>query len=203
MGCDIHLYVEVYNETKQAWEEYVSLIPNPNYVPIRATGNLVDIYRKQEFRRKADEWGSPHLKMVEKRFYEGRSYSLFSLLADVRNDGTIEPISEPKGLPDDLSPEIQKLSDEWGIDGHSHSYFTLGDLLDVDWTGSMGSKCVTDDLGWYRKWYSEFIVSDNKNSLTLNNCKALLAGSFMDTIEDLKEIGKPPENIRIVFWFDN
>ncbi len=36
----------------------------------------------------------------------------------------------PKGLPDNVSIEVKTESDEWGIDGHSHSFLTLKELLD-------------------------------------------------------------------------
>lgn len=74
--------------------------------------------------------------------YDGRNYSLFAMLADVRNGvgfaGSdtgvpVTPIDKPRGLPDDVSPAIRKESDDWGVDGHSHSFFTLAELLAVDW----------------------------------------------------------------------
>ena len=64
--------------------------------------------------------------------YHGRHYYLFGILAGVRHD-IVEPISEPKGLPDDLSPEVAANARWWDIDGHSHSYFTLEELQAVDW----------------------------------------------------------------------
>ena len=57
----------------------------------------------------------------EKRIYIGRCYSLFALLANVRNYAEITPISNPRGLPNDVSEIVKEMSDQWGCDGHSHS----------------------------------------------------------------------------------
>ena len=77
----------------------------------------------------------------------GRNYDLFAILADVRNghgfagcdtgDGFV-PISEPKGLPDDMDEHTREaLSDE-----HTPSYVTLTELLDYDWSQT------TKHRGW-------------------------------------------------------
>ena len=76
--------------------------------------------------------------------YNGRNYNLFAILANVRNgrgfagcdtgDGFI-PIDMPRGLPIDVSPQVDNESNGWGVDGHSHSWFTLEELLEYDWEG--------------------------------------------------------------------
>jgi hypothetical protein len=64
------------------------------------------------------------------------------MLADVRNGSgfagidtgdRIVPISQPRGVPDDVSKEFGKEIESWDIDGHSHSWFSLAELLAVDW----------------------------------------------------------------------
>jgi hypothetical protein len=64
--------------------------------------------------------------------YNGRNYVLFSLLADVRNSGRITPISIPRGVPKDASEAYKRAVNEYGCDGHSHSYLMLDELLSVD-----------------------------------------------------------------------
>jgi len=70
-----------------------------------------------------------------------RNYDVFSILADVRNgygfggcktgEGLI-PISEPKGLPNDLSVGLlEQIEDDWGF--HSHSWLTLRELQEYDY----------------------------------------------------------------------
>ena len=134
MGCDIHLYVEK-----------------------RISGIWFS----------ADEWTQdkyetePKLEVAYKnRFYSGRNYDLFAILANVRNgsgfagvktgDG-FNPICMPLGLPPDVTPEVRDDSNRWGDDGHSHSYLTVAELLAYDWTQS------TRQQGWldaasYCKW---------------------------------------------------
>jgi hypothetical protein len=57
-----------------------------------------------------------------------RCYDLFARLANVRNDGSITPICEPRGTPKDTSV---KLDDDGGFSG---SWLTLEELLAHDWS---------------------------------------------------------------------
>ncbi len=134
MGCDIHFFVE----TKQ---------PDGTW---KADG---------EFQRDEDgEW----MSQIGRSLYCGRNYNLFAILADVRNgrgfagiktgDG-FNPISDPRGVPDDASHEYKAIVDQWDGDGHSHSHHSLRQLLDFDWTQ------VTTCQGWcdmaeYLPWAS-------------------------------------------------
>lgn len=74
--------------------------------------------------------------------WTGRNYNLFAMLADVRNGRGFagiptgegfEPISEPRGIPEDAHPETVKFMERMGVDGHSHTYFTLRELREYDW----------------------------------------------------------------------
>ena len=70
----------------------------------------------------------------------GRNYILFAALAGVRNYYNIKPISEPRGIPDDISYDPDKTYDEEGkrlpgaldLGDHSFSWLTLRELLDWD-----------------------------------------------------------------------
>lgn len=66
-------------------------------------------------------------------WYTHRNYFVFSCLADVRNDEHITPIDSPRGLPPDVSPTVYADSEEWGIDGHSHSWLTIDELSAWTW----------------------------------------------------------------------
>lgn len=112
MGCDIHLYAE-----KREGDKWVTLD------------------------RWIDKYGDGLCVPYKEQFYSGRNYNLFSILADVRNGRGFagcktgegfNPISAPRGTPDDSCEEYKNIaSDE---DGHSHSYFTVAELMAYDWT---------------------------------------------------------------------
>jgi len=53
----------------------------------------------------------------------------------------ITPIAEPRGLPENVSAEVKAESDEWGIDGHSHSWLTLAELDAVPWQKNLVRLC--------------------------------------------------------------
>ncbi len=57
-----------------------------------------------------------------------RFYAAFAKLAGVRGNGVEIPISEPKGLPEDLSSVTQVLIDQWGDGGHSHSWLSAEEV---------------------------------------------------------------------------
>lgn len=132
MGCDIHFYVE-----KKIDGQWVT----------------------------ADEWGDDKYdegrKTVDykKQFYSGRSYNLFAILANVRNGRGFagiktgegfNPIDDPRGTPEDCCPEYRTMMDDYGCDGHSHSYFTLAELLAYDWTQVTTQQGYVDVVEWAR-----------------------------------------------------
>lgn len=147
MGADIHLYVEkkVSAETvgvtdagigvvqaphgeSQKWVPRGKLQPNEDKDPDNY--DLTNPAERAEYEAQPDEIIGPDYDI-----YGSRNYSVFAMLANVRNDGSLTPIDDPRGLPDDVSTEIQAASDRWDLDGHSHTYFTLRELLEVDWDG--------------------------------------------------------------------
>lgn len=119
MGCDIHFYVERVEDG--AWASADRWTPDGD-----------------------SEANEPPVTLDYKdSFYHDRNYDLFAILAGVRNgrgfagcdtgDGFV-PISEPRGLPEDLSPQVRAEAERWDGDGHSHSWLTVQELLDYDWT---------------------------------------------------------------------
>lgn len=133
MGCDIHLYVEkkingVWT-SQDKWHTYS-----------RAGWNYATI-----------EYAD--------RFYSERNYDLFAILANVRNGygfaftktgGGLTPIALPKGVPSDVSLEVLRDIEEWSGDGHSHSYFTLKELLEYDWTKVTNKEGYVSLESWLR-----------------------------------------------------
>jgi hypothetical protein len=122
MGCDIHIKAEVREGNE--WNIVGRVFKN--------------LYWKEETEGDYTYYFGP----LTDEPYEGRSYNLFSILADVRNDRGFagistgegfEPIAMPRGVPDDASPEYRALVERWGIDGHSHSWLTLDELKTFPW----------------------------------------------------------------------
>lgn len=120
MGADIHVCVEQMVDGV-GWERAESPVPNRWY-------GFSDSDEEPEF--VYDDW------------FSSRNYSLFAMLADVRNGygfagvdigDQVEPISKPRGIPDDASASTKKEVDWWGCDGHSHTWFSAGDLVAVPW----------------------------------------------------------------------
>ena len=118
--------------------------------------------------------------------YDNRNYYAFSVLADVRNSYDIVPISEPRGIPEDCCYPIRHKVDSMGSDGHSHSYFTLKELLEVDWSKY---QCIAN----YKDWDGVEKTVDRTGWMN----------DFLDAIEKMKQIDPDPENVRCVFFFDN
>lgn len=235
MGCDIHVHAEhqiMGPDRKPMWE----MLERPE----------IELYYYPDTMR------APAMGHY---WYWGRNYNLFSMLADVRNgtkpgttppawkslfggdldaeDDWIEPISEPRGLPDDVTPAIKAESDEWGIDGHSHSWFTLAELQSVDWERPITLR------GWvnareYLNWKAEgspnswcaAVGGGGVRHLTHDQMDAALAagdtdGAYAkvewtrtwreaagpDWFECLERLAKfthdDGNDVRIIFWFDN
>jgi len=63
---------------------------------------------------------------------DSRNYKRFAALADVRNHESsgIEG-QKPKGIPEDVSETTKYHIDEWGNDGHSHSYLSLEEAVHI------------------------------------------------------------------------
>ena len=126
--------------------------------------------------------------------FNWRSYVMFSIFADVRNRLYVTPISDPKGLPLDseyLNTSRLNVWEKGGeayipnslrneiyrdLDFHTESYITLSELLRYD--------------------YDQIIESEDET------LREYLNPLFFKNIEEMKTLGEP-EDVRIVFYFDN
>lgn len=158
--------------------------------------------------------------------FDDRNYELFATLADVRNYGYIKPISEPRGLPEDIHYITKELADSWGDDGHSHSYYTLKELMDymtnaptITYSGMISEEqcqdldkyniyptfwCLSTTMDGYthRTW----TVPDDNVPILIEAMKKRCAEEYFiyEWCKDYEEqIKKQADNFRIVFWFDN
>ncbi len=177
MGCDIHFYTEV----KTTNYKYHGP-RDENELSENRDSNLDHVLDNKDIKPRwitTDTWeqeddGSWSIS-YDKRFYSGRNYFLFSVLADVRNGYNITPLSDPRGIPNDCCYPIKFISEYWNGDGHSHSYFTLKELMDIDWS----------------KYEDRGIGSGN------------WLDGFKNSINKMKLLSDDPNNVRCVFFFDN
>jgi len=145
MGTDIHLFVEKKNKETNRWELIEGENPRISFyqrwLDDIQSGKRTDVHNIDYCQEELKELeGSP--LVTEGWVYDGRNYDLFGMLADVRNGRGFagiktgegfKPISLPKGLPDDLSEELENDRDSIEDFYHSHSYLTVEELLAYDW----------------------------------------------------------------------
>lgn len=129
MGCDIHVYMERWTNSNK--------YDGPKDLTEDRDNKLNELLENEPttFRWvSVDKWnydGNGWRTNWQDLYYDGRNYQLFSILADVRGD--YSPIVEPRGIPEDASTGYKYMCDRWDGDAHSHSYYTLTELLNVNW----------------------------------------------------------------------
>lgn len=109
-----------------------------------------------------------------------RNYKLFEKMAGVR--GSVEnAISPPRGIPDDSSFTTIFDSDAWGSDGHSHSWISSKELLELsEWQEKNGA-------GWTEQEWNKWLFGNN----------------YSDFQKYPDSRPKGVEDVRFIFWFDN
>ncbi len=245
MGADLHCYPEIFKDGKwQVAEPFVlsswwydTIIDESDVeYPSDEYNDLRKKYESMSEKEILEKYGDDERIYWEHPFdrkHTSRNYYFFAVLADIRNyDDFIIPISDPKGLPDNVSPEIKKQSDHDGVDGHSHSWLTLEELESHDWNQSRrNSGTVTSSgfLEYYTKGKpSGYHGGSSAETVDNETMKQLILGiygdrdpngwydtevSWMESIRDsigvkyledfLTALKAYGENVRIVFWFDN
>lgn len=237
MGCDIHIYVE--RRGGDRWISTDAWYDGPD----------------QPGRRTVYKWG-PGFTREAGPIYSSRNYDLFAILAGVRNgrgfagcdtgDG-FAPISLPRGVPKDASPEYFHEVERWGNDGHSHSYLTVGEIMAYDWTQTTTKRGAVSPKEFARfyltgrpdSWSGAVIgggahhisndemlalIKNGRENFTWKDYHAMdnggliashytqvswqvkyyeIAREFLgETLPQLWRLGAP-EDVRIVFFFDN
>lgn len=122
MGCDIRLVVE--KRVNGVWERVEDLPPRPC--------SWCDGRGKYEDGR---ECYSCTGKGTVNSPYHDRNYTVFSVLADVRNQGNIKPISPPRELPTDVASDAG--DDDFVYGDHSFSWLLLSELQAYNWNQEM------------------------------------------------------------------
>lgn len=217
MGCDIHVHVEYRRNICTGKADDGSYQFEERWF-------CGDYFSLNPFFTTGDEEEKQY-QLV--RFCEGRNYARFATLANVRNYGGTPYISEPRGLPIDVTEAVRMESESWGADGHSHSYLTLRELIDfknrriplkhrgmispeaqrqLDIGGILPTEwCqMTNQPGWqFREWESKNDTLDEL--IEAMKIRADDVGLIYDWQWE-KSPQRAYENtdkIRIVFWFDN
>ena len=195
MGCDIHIFAEVKKNGK--WIKNTEKVFGPDW--------------RNNYNEFPFDW---------------RGYGMFGFFADVRNYSRSPVLHEPKGLPSDseflntpLSKEerfdygyfnngVARTEKEYitkDADYHTHSYYTLKELLDYDY------EIVFEDLRYTKvtKFPEGGMLSDGAAIVepgdgngTITTMREFLGDGYFKELECLKLLGKP-EDVRIIFYFDN
>ncbi len=247
MGCDIHPYPEKLENRKWITAEPFKLsdwwsdtIDYEDGTDEDADDKFSSMSEEEALAKYGNDprvyWAGPWDDDYSLR---SRNYTLFGILADVRNySNNVKPIDLPRGLPNDVSFEVKRQSDQEGLDGHSHSWFTLRELLAYDWdTQKINYREYVTPNGYkeYKKngrasWngyhrHSEIgiEISNGEMSAVCNGIYKNLDENeiyytevrWSETLRDvagrdsvngildkLASYGEPDE-VRLVFWFDN
>ncbi len=175
MGCDIHSYAEVRNKETGKWEQAFNFT------------TLSEFDKEHLNREKGD---SP---------FDWRGYGMYGFLADVRNYSYIDPIVEPRGIPDDVSETIMSEYDYWYHDAHTPSHIYLRELVEFDYTQKFWNRRIRKQTG-PNSWTGRGLADEGEGEVLPIN--EFLSEMFFQHIEDLKTLGDL-DDVRVVFWFDN
>lgn len=174
MGCDIHSFVEL--KTVKGWCMVPGLFPEDDF-GLDWTGKT---HRDEPF-----SW---------------RNYGMFGFLANVRNYSFVPPIvAEPRGLPDGLSKPVQEAAEHWDGDGHSHSWLSLKELLDFDYSRTFEDRRCTKQVA-ANAWDGAADAGEGNGKQ--ETFRDFLGIDFFRELEIMRKVGAR-EEVRIVFWFDN
>jgi hypothetical protein len=127
----------------------------------------------------------------------GRRYSLFGILADVRNFDNLPVIDADVGLPDDVSFAVNELNEMY------LTYFSFHfDLIDLRWDADAHSHhwmLASTFLQWDR--WGEVVKRRHVGDATLGD----IASEMLKKVKELvdKYAQGNPENLRLIYWFDN
>ena len=151
MGTDIHVWVEVKDEIG-LWEPTHAEFPAP-YDEDETIGHFIPSKWDADNPMRAE-----NVRRHGQTMWMGRNYSLFGILADVRNGrgfagidmgDPLSVIAAPRDLPEDVSPLVRAAACEY--QGHDTSWLTLEEIDDFDWEQTATLRGVVD---WeaFLKW---------------------------------------------------
>lgn len=124
--------------------------------------------------------------------FDWRSYGMFGFLANVRNYSAVPPISEPRGLPDDYTPDEQDDLDYT----HSNSWLSILELLAFDYEQEIEDRRVTVQTG-PNSWNGGGTAEPGGGEKM--TYREFLGEGFFESLEAAAKAGVD----RIVFGFDS
>jgi hypothetical protein len=126
--------------------------------------------------------------------FDWREYGMFGFLADVRNYSGVPPISQPRGIPANVSGGV---ADEIEMyEGHSASWLSVAELLAVDYDQTIEDLRVTVQV-WHNAWDGGSTAAPGGGKVT--TYRKFLGERFFSDLKILSDIGAD----RVVFWFDS
>lgn len=115
-----------------------------------------------------------------------RYFELFTKMCGIKSTGEIEPISQPRGLPDDIS-DVVKFDYEvnWKADAHSMSWLS------------------DKEAGEVQRWYRERTTDVFHKSGLFGYLFGNSIDSYIDKARYKHLFDAGYQEARVVFWFDN
>lgn len=168
MGCDISAYLEVRDKDGR-WSLVRDVSPEEDE----------DWVRDEVF-----------------PFY--RNYGVFGFLADVRNYSRCPVIAPPRGVPDDMSPELRELHWE-GSCGHGYSWLTIAELLAYDYDQTFEDRRTVKFTP--PGTYDNAALADEGEGERVT-MREFIGEWFLDRVQELTKFGDPAD-VRLVYWFDS
>lgn len=123
-----------------------------------------------------------------------RNYGAFGFLADVRNYSQVQPISQPRGLPPDISFDVETYY-YWRAD-HSFSWLSVKELTEFDYDQEMEDRRIIIQIS-SSFWDGGGTAKPGEGVKT--TYREFLGSQFFKFLEELKICGAE----RIVFGFDS
>jgi hypothetical protein len=169
-----------------------------------------DIHAYIEYKEKeGEEWRS----FGHEYFYLCRDYDMFAVMAGVRNYKEYEPVSEPKGLPEDIAWQAKQgntlyivYKDECDDEGY------VTEETANDWISRGYSKMVGDRRVTHPDWHTHSWLTLNELRECFKRVEKIVIGQehprCFDVSHDclmacMEAIEKRGYTSRLVFWFDN
>jgi len=131
--------------------------------------------------------------------FDWQDYGLFGFLADVRNHSHSPVIAEPRGLPDDADLLPFEREEALWCDYHSHSWLTLAELLAYDYDQVFWDRRVTKQRP-NGVWDGAALADEGEGAHP--TLREFLGEHYFRRLDDLSKLGDP-QDVRVVFWFDN